>query len=187
MISREVIESLAINGVRNFVFGDLTLVRRPESIDWPMAITTRSQMDLTISLPAGGAFYYHPNDEGEVKVVFKVDNLSNECPEVSFFLPDNESLLDLKVVSLLPVLEASDTPTNVKAIHRTIEQQNSDDKELTINAIVGKGFLSVRDALNMQDRGLAIFSGNQHNEKWDWKRRGLEQLELKELKAILMR
>lgn len=60
-------------------------------------------------------------------------------------------------------------------------------KTLIIDAIIGKGFLSVSDGVEMQRRGLAHFSGNQWNEKWDWNRSELERLEINDLEQIYAR
>lgn len=61
------------------------------------------------------------------------------------------------------------------------------DKELLVDAVVGKGFTSLSDAIEMQERGLAYFSGNQHNEKWDWDRVKLRELDEAQLQQLYAR
>ena len=60
-------------------------------------------------------------------------------------------------------------------------------KELLLDAIIGKGFLSIADAQNFVERKLAVFSGNQHNESWEWQKVKLAVLSLDELLVIYMR
>lgn len=52
---------------------------------------------------------------------------------------------------------------------------------LLIDAIIGKGFVSTQQACVMTEKGLAVFTGNQWNEDWGWKRDALEKLTTEEL------
>jgi hypothetical protein len=60
-------------------------------------------------------------------------------------------------------------------------------KSLLIDAIKGKGFFTYADCGKMESLGLAKFTGNQHNEKWDWIPERLERLGMDELKRIYSR
>jgi hypothetical protein len=61
------------------------------------------------------------------------------------------------------------------------------NKQLLIDGIVGKNFLSYEDAVKYERLGLARFSGNQWNEDWDWLRERLEKLTEEELITIYQR
>jgi len=49
-------------------------------------------------------------------------------------------------------------------------------KEIFIDAICGAGFNNIGSAMDMQNKGYAIFTGNQHNEDWAWDRKALNRL-----------
>lgn len=49
------------------------------------------------------------------------------------------------------------------------------NKKMLIDAIIGRGFESMSFADRMTKKGLAKFTGNQWNEKWDWIREKLEK------------
>jgi hypothetical protein len=61
------------------------------------------------------------------------------------------------------------------------------NKQLLIDGIVGKNFLSYEDAVKYERLGLARFSGNQWNEDWDWLKERLEKLTEEELITIYQR
>lgn len=49
-------------------------------------------------------------------------------------------------------------------------------REMLIDAICGRGFPSETYADKMAHIGLAVWTGNQWNEDWAWKRSGLQAL-----------
>ena len=58
-------------------------------------------------------------------------------------------------------------------------------KTLVIDAILGAGFAgSFTLATQAEKAGLALFTGNLHDEPWRWQRDKLEALELEELQGI---
>lgn len=71
--------------------------------------------------------------------------------------------------------------------HTPSNELHSIDKEIMVNAVIGKGFLSMSDAIFMTERGLARFTGNSHNERWDWNREKLTQMDLETLKELYNR
>lgn len=58
------------------------------------------------------------------------------------------------------------------------------NKELLIDAIIGCGFKSIQLAVEMTNKDLARFSGNQWNENWSWKRDKLKELSLNKLREL---
>jgi len=60
-------------------------------------------------------------------------------------------------------------------------------KQLMIHAVMGKAFLSCADAIQMENKGFAKFSGNQHNESWAWNKEALGKLSTEELVDLYMR
>jgi hypothetical protein len=50
------------------------------------------------------------------------------------------------------------------------------NKQILIDAIIGKGFSNTQDAMNMANQGLTEFCGDQNNEDWKWIRSKLEDL-----------
>ena len=58
------------------------------------------------------------------------------------------------------------------------------EKKVWVDAICGKGFPDCQFAGHMVKDGLAVFSGNQWNEDWKWKREKLEKLSTDELKML---
>jgi len=58
------------------------------------------------------------------------------------------------------------------------------NKTLLIDAIIGKGFSTIDYAIKMEKAGLAYFTGNQWNEKWNWNKFKLEDMTEEELKNI---
>ena len=59
-------------------------------------------------------------------------------------------------------------------------------KEILIDAIVGAGFPSIDVAMKAVKAELAYFSGNQHNESWDWHREMLEQADTDDLHDLYL-
>lgn len=60
--------------------------------------------------------------------------------------------------------------------------------ELMVHAVIGKGFkCDYTDEGQMEKRGLARFTGNQHNEKWDWNKDALDRLPTTELVKLYER
>ena len=57
-------------------------------------------------------------------------------------------------------------------------------KEVMIDAICGAGITNHSVAAWAVKNGLASFSGNQHNEAWEWHRKMLGMLELDALFAV---
>lgn len=57
-------------------------------------------------------------------------------------------------------------------------------KTLVIDAIVGIGFPSILLADECRKAGLAEFTGNQWNEKYEWRRDQLEKVELEKLQEL---
>lgn len=57
-------------------------------------------------------------------------------------------------------------------------------KPILIDAIVGRGFISMDEAEHYTRVGLARFTGNQHNAEWQWERRKLEALTFELLLSI---
>ncbi|HCG7330444.1 TPA: hypothetical protein ACPVYZ_004249 [Vibrio parahaemolyticus] len=58
---------------------------------------------------------------------------------------------------------------------------------LIVDAIIGKGFLSIYDGEHFVEMCLAERTGNQHNFDWKWKRKELERLSLDMLLKIYNR
>lgn len=60
------------------------------------------------------------------------------------------------------------------------------DKNLIIDAIIGKGFYHINGyhPNDFADVGLAVFTGNQWNEDWEWNKEELKQLSTEELNSI---
>jgi len=58
------------------------------------------------------------------------------------------------------------------------------DKELLVNAVIGRGFRSMEHASEMTKLGLAEFSGNQWNPDWKWIREELDKLSMEELEKV---
>lgn len=56
--------------------------------------------------------------------------------------------------------------------------------ELLIDGIVGVGFKSVEYAQQAERAGYARFTGDQHNERWEWVRERLELTSEQEALAI---
>lgn len=61
------------------------------------------------------------------------------------------------------------------------------DKSVLVNAIIGKGFLSMEDAIHWEKLGFAETTGNQHNYDWKWIRARLDDLNESELRIIYNR
>jgi hypothetical protein len=61
------------------------------------------------------------------------------------------------------------------------------NKEILIDAIIGKGFHSYEEASHFEGAGFATFTGNQHNPEWSWKRNALDHLSEISLKEIYSR
>jgi len=59
-------------------------------------------------------------------------------------------------------------------------------KAILIDAIVGVGFPSIDVAMKASSVGLAHFTGNQHNESWDWHREMLEQADTDDLHDLYL-
>jgi hypothetical protein len=49
-------------------------------------------------------------------------------------------------------------------------------RALLVDAIIGRGFQSMEEADHFTKIGLASFTGNQWNEKWEWDRDALRKL-----------
>ena len=60
-------------------------------------------------------------------------------------------------------------------------------RELMVDAIVGKGFYTQKEAGDFTKLGFARFTGNQNNESWEWHRSALRALDLEDLKTIYCR
>jgi hypothetical protein len=58
------------------------------------------------------------------------------------------------------------------------------DKQILIDAIIGKGFSTMQDAMNMANQGLAKFYGDQNNEEWKWNRSKLNELPEEDLENL---
>lgn len=58
------------------------------------------------------------------------------------------------------------------------------DKSLVVDAICGAGFGTMTFAIEMQKKGLAEFTGNQHNEAWEWDKGKLLMLAVPELQVL---
>ncbi len=43
-------------------------------------------------------------------------------------------------------------------------------KEMLVDAICGRGFVSYKHSIQMESIGFAIWDGDQHNSKWKWNR-----------------
>lgn len=57
-------------------------------------------------------------------------------------------------------------------------------REMLIDAIIGRGFRTIRFACKMSKKGLAEFTGDQWNEEWTWKRDALQKLSIVELEKL---
>ena len=55
---------------------------------------------------------------------------------------------------------------------------------LFVDAICGVGFPSSAAAESATADGLATFTGTQHNERWDWNRTALDELDLTTLQDL---
>jgi len=60
-------------------------------------------------------------------------------------------------------------------------------KQLMIHAVMGRAFLNCADASQMENKGFAKFSGNQHNESWAWNKEALGKLSTEELVDLYKR
>lgn len=58
------------------------------------------------------------------------------------------------------------------------------DKQVLIDALCGKGFISMQFAIDMTNAGLAKFTGNQWNEDWVWDRSELQKLSVEQLESL---
>lgn len=59
-------------------------------------------------------------------------------------------------------------------------------KEVLIDAIVGVGFPSINVAMKAVKAELARFTGNQHNESWEWRRDMLAQAHIDDLHDLYL-
>lgn len=57
-------------------------------------------------------------------------------------------------------------------------------QKLLTEAIYGNGLSSIEYAIDMENKGLAKFCGNQHNEAWEWNKDALMGLSISELEQI---
>lgn len=57
-------------------------------------------------------------------------------------------------------------------------------KSALVDAIIGGGFKSLKFAAEMQSKGLAKFTGNQHSDEWKWKQAKLDMLSEYDLSLI---
>lgn len=64
------------------------------------------------------------------------------------------------------------------------EAVGADLSELIVDAIRGVGFPTLATAIEAEQLGLAVFTGNQHNEHWVWVRDELRKLSEKQLQNI---
>lgn len=55
---------------------------------------------------------------------------------------------------------------------------------LFVDAIVGVGLANYSVAGSAVAEGLATFTGDQHNERWDWSRTALNELDLPTLQDL---
>jgi hypothetical protein len=55
---------------------------------------------------------------------------------------------------------------------------------LFVNSIIGSGFKTQEFAVQMTERGLARFIGNQHNEAWAWIREEVEKLSAEDVRTL---
>lgn len=65
-----------------------------------------------------------------------------------------------------------------------MQQANVFDKSVLVNAIYGAGFPSMQHAVMAEREGYARFTGNQHNEEWQWDRDRLRHMADADLKAL---
>ena len=76
----------------------------------------------------------------------------------------------------------------VDAAVRMVENLRKDlrcgiDERILVDAIIGSG-LTIDTGTEMQSKGLARFTGNQHNPEWTWDRKALGEICQSELIAI---
>ena len=58
------------------------------------------------------------------------------------------------------------------------------EASVLVDAIVGIGISRAEVGLRAQHTGMATFTGDQHNERWEWNREALTQLSLDTLQAL---
>ena len=58
------------------------------------------------------------------------------------------------------------------------------ERDILIDAIIGKGLLNSYYAEKKEKEGLVDFTGNQWNEDWSWNRRALNKLATKKLETL---
>ena len=61
------------------------------------------------------------------------------------------------------------------------------ERDILIDAIIGKGFHGLEDAENFTNLGYAKFTGNQHNYEWTWIRDKLKKLHTMDLERVYSR
>jgi hypothetical protein len=57
-------------------------------------------------------------------------------------------------------------------------------KEILIDAIIGRGIISYKQANWFEKLDIVTFNGNQWNESWAFKREELEKIDIEELMTI---
>jgi len=55
---------------------------------------------------------------------------------------------------------------------------------MLVDAICGVGLRTISYACKMERSHLAMFTGNQWNEEWEWDRERLEEMNIKELEDL---
>lgn len=61
-----------------------------------------------------------------------------------------------------------------------------DYKTLLVYAVMGKGTGDIDNSVKMQEQGLAVSTGNQWNENWEWVKDELEKLSIEQLEAMFL-
>ena len=59
-------------------------------------------------------------------------------------------------------------------------------KGILVDAIVGAGIPSITFAIKAEKAGLAVFTGNQYNEQWAWKRGALGEADIDALHDLYL-
>jgi hypothetical protein len=57
-------------------------------------------------------------------------------------------------------------------------------EQLYIDALLGAGTGDIDNSIRLEKLGFVEFTGNQNNEKWEWKKKYLHTLTLSELEKL---
>ena len=58
------------------------------------------------------------------------------------------------------------------------------EHDMLVNAVAGSSMKTWQICEEMERKGLADFTGNQHNQEWCWSKSGLRKLNAEQLKQL---